>query len=179
MKSRRKPSRKAKAEPKVYRNLLEIPESVRRKLRKREPTPEEQAEAAETWRRIFTPGPAWGDDDESERDRIAGVVRLMRPRESENMRLLRMLIKQQKAQAAQPVRPKKPKGGRKFNLVLEILADIKPASGLEPAEIEKKVLPKFRVRWATLKPDDKTDPPVSRKVINGAYQIFVGARSSK
>jgi hypothetical protein len=77
--------------------------------------------------------------------------------------------------------PSKAKGrpGIKFGLVLDILADFKLASGLQPAEIEKKVLPEFRRRWAKLRPDDDTEPPVSRTVINRAYQKFLRARSGK
>jgi hypothetical protein len=73
VKRRRKRSRKAKAGRKVRRNLLDILESVRRKMAKRKPTPEEQAEFAE-----ITPGPAWEGDDKWE-DRIAGVMRVPRP----------------------------------------------------------------------------------------------------
>ena len=75
--------------------------------------------------------------------------------------------------------PAKAKGrpAIKFDLVLEILADIGQreglASNLQPAEIEKKVLPCFRPRWAKLRPDDDTDPPVSRTLINRAYQEFL------
>src|SRR5262249_28136162 len=68
---------------------------------------------------------------------------------------------------------KRPRGP-KFDLVLAILADIDGlASDLRPAEIERKVLPEFRRRWEKLRPDDKTEPPVSRKVINLAYQSFL------
>jgi hypothetical protein len=75
--------------------------------------------------------------------------------------------------------PSKAKGrpAIKFDLVLEILADIDQreglASNLQPAEIEKKVLPCFRPRWTKLRPDDDTDPPVSRTVIYRAYQEFL------
>jgi hypothetical protein len=75
--------------------------------------------------------------------------------------------------------PSKAKGrpGIKFDLVLEVLADIDRreglASNLQPAEIEKKVLPGFRPRWAKLRPDDDTDPPVSRTLIYRAYQEFL------
>jgi len=84
------------------------------------------------------------------------------------------------------IAPKTKARGRpadKFDLVLDILGDIDRRSGLasnlQPAEIERKVLPEFRRRWAELKPDDKTEPPVSRRVINRAYQKFLGDRSSK
>jgi hypothetical protein len=102
VKRRRKRSRKAKAGRKVYRNLLDILESVRRKMAKRKPTPEEQAEFAETWRRIFTPGPAWEGDDKWE-DRIAGVMRVPRPAP---------LSWERNAQIA-PAKPANRKGGRK------------------------------------------------------------------
>ena len=65
----------------------------------------------------------------------------------------------------------------KFDLVLKILADIDQreglASNLQPAEIEKKVLPRFRPLWAKLRSDDDTDPPASRTLINRAYQEFL------
>jgi hypothetical protein len=85
------------------------------------------------------------------------------------------------------VAPKvKAKGRRpiKSKLVAEILADFDQskeglASDLQPAQIEKKVLPKFRLRWAKLKPDDDTDPPVSRREIFRTYQKYLEARSSK
>ena len=37
----------------------------------------------------------------------------------------------------------------------------------------------FAVRWAKLKPDDDTDPPVSRTTINRIYQNYLKTRSSK
>jgi hypothetical protein len=163
VKKPRKPARKAKAGPKVW--------------------------TGEPW------GPSWGDQtqDEWEEEQRRGKVVFIG--ESENTRLLRMLVKQQKAQAAQQV-PAKPKGGRKAkarakgrpsvksDLVLDILAGIDQsdeglASNLPPAVIEQKVLPLFRPRWAKLRPDDDTDPPVSRKVINEAYKKYLGTRSSK
>jgi hypothetical protein len=73
--------------------------------------------------------------------------------------------------------PAKAKG--KFDLVLEILADIKPAPGLQPVQIWTKVLPEFRRRWKKLRPDDNTDPPVERTTVNRAYQKFLAAPSSK
>jgi hypothetical protein len=73
--------------------------------------------------------------------------------------------------------------GVKFDLVLKILADIDRrgglASNLQPAEIEKKVLPEFRRRWKKLKRDDDTEPPVSRRQIYRAYQEYLEARSGK
>jgi hypothetical protein len=77
----------------------------------------------------------------------------------------------------------KGRGPVKSKLVEEILADIDRdegvASNLEPAEIEKKVLPHFRRRWKELKPDDETEPPVSRTLISRTYQEYHAARSSK
>jgi hypothetical protein len=80
----------------------------------------------------------------------------------------------------------KPKGRprTKFDLALEILADIDQreglASNLQPAEIEKKVRLKvpreFRRRWAKLGPDGQTKPPMSRTVIYRAYQQFLRDR---
>jgi hypothetical protein len=76
----------------------------------------------------------------------------------------------------------------KFQLVLEILADIEGLpSGLSPAEIERKVKPELLRRWAKLRPDDqpklgrdgKAKPPVERTTINRAYRQFLKARSSK
>jgi hypothetical protein len=76
-----------------------------------------------------------------------------------------------------PVKPKR-RSTTKFQLVLDILADIDEREGLPsdlaPAEVERKVLPEFRRRWAKLRPDDDTDPPVSRTVIYRAYQEFLG-----
>jgi hypothetical protein len=118
VKRRRKRSRKAKAGRKVYRNLLDIPESVRRKMAKRKPTPEEQAEFAETWRRIFTPGPAWEGDDKWE-DRIAGVMRVPRPAP---------LSWERNAQIA-PAKPAKPEGGRKFREVRGVLPKLRDPDG--------------------------------------------------
>ena len=77
--------------------------------------------------------------------------------------------------------------GIKADLVAKILADIdgreELASDLQPADIEKKVLPKvppeLRRRWEKLGPDGKSKPAVSRKVIYGAYQDYLKARSSK
>ena len=70
----------------------------------------------------------------------------------------------------------------KFDLVLDILGNIDRRSGLasnlQPAEIEKKVLPEFR-RRAKLKSDDGTESPVSRRHIYRAYQKFLGDRSGK
>jgi hypothetical protein len=87
-----------------------------------------------------------------------------------------------------PVAPKAKARGRpsiKSDLVAEILADIDQEEdeglgpNLLPAEIEKKVLPHFRKRWAERKPADKTDPPVSRKVIFATYQNYLKGRPSK
>ena len=85
--------------------------------------------------------------------------------------------------------PAKAKGRRrtKFNLVLDLLADIVKREGLpcdlEPAEIERedalKVPPEFRRRWEKLGPDGRPKPPVSRTVIYRAYQDYLKARSSK
>jgi hypothetical protein len=73
--------------------------------------------------------------------------------------------------------------GIKSDLVAEILADIDRREGLapdlQPAEIEKKVLPKFRRRWTKRKPDDKTKPPVSRREIFRTYESYLKTRSSK
>jgi hypothetical protein len=90
---------------------------------------------------------------------------------------------------ARKAKPAHPKGGRKakakgrpsikFALVLRLLGDIKPPPGLAPAEIEKKVLAVFRPLWAKLKPDDKAEPPVSRRTIFRAYQKYLKARSRK
>jgi len=41
------------------------------------------------------------------------------------------------------------------------------------------VLPEFRRRWAKLKPNDKTEPPVSRRAIARTYQKYIEASSSK
>ena len=67
----------------------------------------------------------------------------------------------------------------KFDLVLAILTDIKPAPGLLPAEIEKMVKPEFRRRWAKLKPDDDTGGSVSRRRIYEAYQQYLEDLSAK
>jgi hypothetical protein len=78
------------------------------------------------------------------------------------------------AAANPPPEPKirRRKRPEKFGLVLEILTGIKPAFGLQPAEVEKKVLPEFRQRWKGPKPDDPTKPPVSRRVISRAYEEY-------
>jgi hypothetical protein len=83
--------------------------------------------------------------------------------------------------AVAPKSKAKGRPGIKFGLVLEILADIKPAPGLQPSEIEKKVLPKFQRRWAKLRPGDqaklgpdgRAKPPVSRRQIYRAYQQYL------
>jgi hypothetical protein len=152
VKKRRRRSRKAKAGPKGYPNLLAIP-----KWQPRQPTPDPEAAERGRWPfppSYFPPGWRWG------------------------------------AQTA-PAEPAKPKGGRqrrrrpsdKFDLVLRILADIKPAPGLSPAEIQKKVLskipPEFRQRWEKVGPDGVLKPAVSRKVINLAYQKHLKVRSGK
>jgi len=89
--------------------------------------------------------------------------------------------------AVAPKAKAKGRRGIKSNLVAEILADIdrreRLAPDLEPAEIEKKVLPKvppeLRRRWEKLGSDGRPKPPVSRKVIYGAYQDYLKAHSSK
>ncbi len=74
-------------------------------------------------------------------------------------------------------------GINKFDLTLKILANIKPAVDLKPAEIEKMVLakvpPEYRRRWEKPGPDGRLKRPISRTVINRAYQEFLKARSSK
>jgi hypothetical protein len=100
----------------------------------------------------------------------------------------------EKVQAAQTARPKNPKPPRrkrtakKYDAVLEILADIDQSEGLPsdltPAEIEKKVLFKMpselRRRWEKRGPDDRLiKKAVSRKVINEAYQDYLKVRPSK
>jgi hypothetical protein len=65
------------------------------------------------------------------------------------------------------------RSGIKFDLLLEILADIKPPPGLQPAEIERKVLPEFHRRWAKLGHDGDTGGSVSRRHIYRAYQEFL------
>jgi hypothetical protein len=75
----------------------------------------------------------------------------------------------------------KPKGrdAVKANLVWEILAAIDRgdeglAPDLEPAEIDKKVLPRFLARWRERKPDyDTTKRPVSRREIVRTYQRYL------
>ena len=77
--------------------------------------------------------------------------------------------------------------GIKYDLVVGILADIDRDEGLksdlQPHEIEKKVVPKvppdLRQRWEKPGPRGRPKPPVSRKVIYGAYQDYLKARSSK
>ena len=85
--------------------------------------------------------------------------------------------------AVEPKAKRRGRPGDKSGLVAEILANIDQsqalASDLKPAEIEKKVLPEFRRRWAKLKPNDKTEPPVSRRAIARTYQEYIEARSSK
>jgi hypothetical protein len=108
--------------------------------------------------------------------------------------LLRRLLSQMEA-TAQPARPKKPKRTRrrqqkpkgaprrrqnpKFKLLLEIMAEIDPKPFQEPAQIAKKVLPSFRDRWKKLVPDDKTEPPVSKRHICRAYQTYLATHPSK
>jgi hypothetical protein len=85
--------------------------------------------------------------------------------------------------AVAPKAKAKKRPGDKFDLVLKILGDLKPVPGLLPAEIERKVLPKvppeLRQRWEKVGPDGRLKPPVSRKVINLAYQEYLKPRSSK
>jgi len=68
----------------------------------------------------------------------------------------------------------------KFQLVLDILADLAAReelpSDLAPAVVERKVKPEFGRRWAKLRPDDDSDPPVSRTVIYRAYQEYLKSR---
>jgi hypothetical protein len=77
----------------------------------------------------------------------------------------------------------KAKGRPKFDLVLNILVDIKPPPGLAPAEIAKKVLakvpPELRRRWEKVGPDGQPKPPLSRRLIYRAYQNYLAAHSSK
>jgi hypothetical protein len=66
--------------------------------------------------------------------------------------------------------------GIKSKLVAEILAAIDQRKGLaphlQPADIERMVLPEFRRRWAKHKPDDDTEPPVSRREIVRTYKRY-------
>jgi hypothetical protein len=77
----------------------------------------------------------------------------------------------------------KAKGRPKFDLVLNILVDIKPPPSLAPAEIAKKVLakvpPELRRRWEKVGPDGQPKPPLSRRLIYRAYQNYLAAHSSK
>ena len=89
--------------------------------------------------------------------------------------------------APEPKTRRRKRAGKKYNKVLEILADIDQGEGLPsdltPAEIERKVLhkvpPDLRQRWGKVGPDGRLKPPISRKVINRAYQDYLKARSSK
>jgi hypothetical protein len=73
-------------------------------------------------------GPSWGDQtqDEWEEEQRRGKVVFVG--ESENTRLLRMLVKQQKAQIA-PAKPAKPEGGRKFREVRGVLPKLRDPDG--------------------------------------------------
>jgi hypothetical protein len=167
VKKRRKPSSKARAgRPRSLRKINKAAGP---------PTPEESAELAKALRTLV------------ETPMRAFVEAVVRPRPPEVVRVPRITPWWERPafwkRLARTVKPANPKGGRKakvkaagrpkFDLVLTILADIKPAPGLPPAEVEKKVLPVFRGRWAKLKPDDKTDPPVSRTTIYRAYQEYL------
>jgi hypothetical protein len=82
--------------------------------------------------------------------------------------------------AVAPKAKTKVRPGIKSDLVAEILADIDQREGLapdlQPAEIERKVLPRFRARWTELKPDDKTEPPVSRREISRTYRNYLDSK---
>jgi hypothetical protein len=157
--------------------------------------PRKPARKAKAGRKVWTGepwGPSWGDQtqDEWEKERRRGKVVFVG--ESENTRLLRMLVKQQKAQSA-PAKPANPKGrpkakikakakGRpsiKLDLALKIMTDdLKPPPGLLPAEIEKKVLakmpPDLRRRWQKRGPDGLLiKDAISRTVIYRAYQKYL------
>jgi hypothetical protein len=68
-----------------------------------------------------------------------------------------------------------PKGrlATKYDLVLDIMAEIEIEPGLQPAAVRKKVLPVFRRRWAKLNPDDDTKPSVSPRTIIRAYREYL------
>ena len=88
----------------------------------------------------------------------------------------------------EPETSRRKRAGKKYGVVLAIIADIDQREGLSsdltPAEIEKKVLPKvppdLRQRWEEHGPDGRLiKQSVSRKVINEAYREYLEARSSK
>jgi hypothetical protein len=93
------------------------------------------------------------------------------------------------APAEMPAKPKERRFGFKFQLVLDILADLDEReeglpSGLTPAEVEMKMRPELPGRWAKLRPDDppklgrdgKAKLPVSRTVMYRAYQEYFKSR---
>ena len=51
--------------------------------------------------------------------------------------------------------------------------------GPVPQKVLPKVPPELRRRWEKLGSDGRPKPPVSRKVIYGAYQDYLKAHSSK
>jgi hypothetical protein len=86
--------------------------------------------------------------------------------------------------AVSPAAKAKGRPSPKSDLVWDILTEIDQSdeglpADLLPAVIDRKVLALFRPRWAKLRPDDKTDPPVSRRRIYEVYQEYLKTRSSK
>jgi hypothetical protein len=87
--------------------------------------------------------------------------------------------------APEPKTSRRKRAAKKYDVVLEILADIDQSEGLasdlQPADIEKKVLPRvppaLRQEWEERGPDGRLiKQSVSRKVINEAYREFLRRR---